>query len=202
MDSPVNIICLISNFSPSSKRFITRANEYAVDFIKYISIDDTQVRNIIKNRVRKVPYLIVSYSSGNVEVYESDKSFDWLNEIITNKLRQEIEEKTRQEQLRLKEIEDLKQKQIELEQAKIEQAAKFELQQAKNEEIKTQPSPVSTVGNRFTSISDLGDDVPTSSPDDQQQKMVNAATKKSSSLLERARELEKGREELSNKKQL
>lgn len=205
MDSPVNIICLISNFSPASNRFITKANECGVDFIKYISIDDAQLRNLIKDRVRRVPYLIINYSSGNVEVYEGDKSFDWLNEIINNKLRQEIDVKNQKEQKYLQEIESLKRKQVELQQ-KMQDEQK--LLEEKLKAASSQPASVAlsvpssqASGNRFTSIADLGGDV-AETDDAAQQKMVSAATKKSSSLLERAKELEKGREELSNKKQL
>jgi hypothetical protein len=177
---PTNILCLYSSYSPESTKFITKLQNNEIDFLELVPVDNPIVRKKVCKRVKKVPCLIIEYNTGETEIYEGDKAQNWLEEIILNKKTEEAKQKALLEHQKL--LEDI-------------QRQKEELEKQKKELEKT---ATTTQSSKYTAIDDVLDEERELYEKDAAK--VSASGKKTQDLLSRARELEKGREDLGSKK--
>jgi len=127
-------VVIYSKYSQHCKKFMDTLNKLNIGLnINYLSVDNPTSRNrILSNKklnIKNVPCLLSVYpSSGNVDVYEGNDSFIWLNE-QQQKISEE-QQKLRlqqQEQLRLKQ----QQEQLRLQQQQLEQQHQQQLEQQK-----------------------------------------------------------------------
>ena len=84
-----NIICFYSKFSKHSQTLLDIAKTYKeFDNIQYISIDSSEIRNIIKHdktyTMSTVPCLFLIYGKNYIEKYEGADASKWINEVINN----------------------------------------------------------------------------------------------------------------------
>ncbi len=114
----MEVLILYSEYSKKCKRFMRQLNNDPVIDIKKINkmcIDNPDIRNVIKQHIKKVPTVMVK-SNSDIELYEGSEAYEWLtnfSEQIYNQL--EMEENMRlemEEKLRLEkeEAEKLKKK--------------------------------------------------------------------------------------------
>jgi hypothetical protein len=201
MDNPASVLCVYSRHSEQCKKILEKIQNYGLDFIVPVSVDNAIARKFLASRIKYVPCLILQYST-HTETYEGDKAFAWINEIIAAKLEEALqtEKETVQSQL------ETLQKQIEL---KIEEKYREEYEKR----LQTPEEPAIMSGARTkvgkskgTFIGDLVDleqlddeepELPERAPPPTAQ---NMSAKKSQDLLSRAREMEKSREDSSRKK--
>jgi hypothetical protein len=185
---PTNILCLYSSYSSECKKFISKLQKNEIDFVQLIPVDNPEVRRKVVNKVKRVPCLLIEYDTEELEIYEGDKAFDWLEQIIMNKKAEEMRQKALMEQQKL--LEDI-QREKEL----------LERQKKELEEQKTTDAPPAKK-EKYTAIGDVLDDGVDNEREmyERDAAKVSASSKKTQDLLSRARELEKGREDLSSKK--
>lgn len=129
-------VVIYSKYSQHCKKFMDTLNKLNIGLnINYLSVDNPTSRNrILSNKklnIKNVPCLLSVYpSSGNVDVYEGNDSFIWLNE-QQQKISEE-QQKLRlqqQEQLRLQQQQLEQQHQQQLEQQKQKKKQKYEDQE-------------------------------------------------------------------------
>ena len=184
---PLNIICLYSQYSKVCDFFINKIKQNQIDFIHLIPVDTLHSRKILNGRVSTVPSIVIQYPT-NIEIYEGQKATDWIEEVIENKIKENkiIEENNKLEQQR---------KNMAIEQQRLKQELE-ELKKQK-EELQLQPPPPAKTEDKYTPIDDVL--TPDSSITNNDHK-PSASVKKTQDLLARARELEKGRDEINSKK--
>lgn len=202
---PISVLCLYSQYSENSDRFISKIQKNTIDFIQLVPVDTVYSRRIISGRVKSVPAIVIQYPN-SVEIYEGVEAFDWLEEVILNKKDEEVKNSMKSQLLEI----EAQKKLLETEKEKLQQFKDnkeenpIESEPKKNiEKVKEYKSEKSK--DRYTAIEDIV------APPDQSvesESMVDsisgtklsASSKKTQDLLSRARELEKGREDFSNKK--
>lgn len=203
---PQNIICLYSIYSEQCKQFLSKIQENTIDFINMLQIDTPYSRKIVSDKIKKVPSVLIEFSNGLLEIYEGEKAFTWLNEVINNKKLDEIKEKTFLEQQKIQnELLELKRQKelLELQKKELENTNNNPKQETINNKTENKPEK-----NKYTAIDDVMDSnlLDLESTDMERDVMerdsakMSASTKKTQDLLSRARELEKGRDDLSSKK--
>lgn len=103
--SLINSILLYSKYSDNCKYFfesVSRNNLSEVLQLQYISIDNKNIREKIKNSVISinfVPCLLQIFSNGKIEKYEGDNLTNWLSTIISQTLPQRSEIAPRREKV-------------------------------------------------------------------------------------------------------
>jgi len=189
---PLTVLCLYSQYSTNSDLILSKIKKNSLDFIKSIPIDTLYSRKIVKPKVTSVPAIVIQYPT-SLEIYEGTDAFNWLDEVIENKNKEELKIQMQQEMLEL-------QKKMEMEKSKLDEEKKnleTVVKQPKTPQIASMPPPSDPVKTeKYTPIDEIVD---LQQVTDTSQK-VSASTKKTQDLLARARELEKGREDLSPKK--
>lgn len=194
----VNILCLYSSFSTSCSDFIKQLRENNLDFVNLLQIDTNSARRIASSNIKKVPALLLEYSDGRVDLFEGDRAFSWLYEIITNKRNAELARRQQKEQEKIrKQMEDLEMQKRMIEKQKLEMM-KFEMEEMKKKkELETKETKTTSINE----IISKPDDEPNNIIGERAETKPSASSKKTQDLLARARELEKGRElEMPNKK--
>lgn len=92
-------VLLYSKYSARSKKFLQLMREYSIDFVDTLCIDNKALRKQVKSsvyNVMSVPCLLIFYSSSvvgeksNVEKYEDEHAFSWLDEIVKMKMRESV----------------------------------------------------------------------------------------------------------------
>lgn len=230
---PLAVLCLYSQYSVNCDRFITKIKKNDIDFIQMIPIDTLFSRQLVGNKIKSVPAIVIQYPN-SLEIYEGIEAFDWLDEIIQNKNKEEVKSSIQMEMLELQRQKDL----FELEKNKLQKTesspddslpknesaalidsnttekvnAKGALgSKSKSSEINRLDFKIPSPGkDKYTPIDDVVDDsssaeqsVEQSDPPENStgtNKKLSASSKKTQDLLSRAKELEKGREDLGNKK--
>ena len=240
---PLAVLCLYSQYSVNCDRFITKIKKNDIDFIQMIPIDTLFSRQLVGRKIKSVPAIVIQYPN-SLEIYEGMEAFDWLDEIIQNKNKEEVKSSIQMEMLELQRQKDL----FELEKNKLqktesspddslskkESAALIDSNTtekvnvkggalgSKSSEINRLDFKIPSPGkDKYTPIDDVVDDsssaeqsveqsdtrgsAPTERSDTPENstgtnKKLSASSKKTQDLLTRAKELEKGREDLSNKK--
>ena len=228
---PLAVLCLYSQYSVNCDRFITKIKKNDIDFIQMIPIDTLFSRQLVGNKIKSVPAIVIQYPN-SLEIYEGIEAFDWLDEIIQNKNKEEVKSSIQIEMLELQRQKDL----FELEKNKLqktesspddslsknESAALIDSNTtekvnakgalgSKSSEINRLDFKIPSPGkDKYTPIDDVVDDsssaeqsVEQSDPPENStgtNKKLSASSKKTQDLLSRAKELEKGREDLGNKK--
>jgi hypothetical protein len=202
----VNILCLYSSFSKSCSDFIKQLRENNLDFVNLLQVDTQHARKIASTNVQKVPALLLEYSDGRVELFEGDRCFSWLYEIINNKRNAESARRQEMEQEKIrKQMQELEMQKRMIEKQKMEMM-KLEMEEMKKKnELEAQKENKTTSINEVISESQTKESVkfeePNSVVGERTETKPSASSKKTQDLLTRARELEKGRElELPNKK--
>jgi hypothetical protein len=239
---PLAVLCLYSQYSLNCDRFITKIKKNDIDFIQMIPLDTLFSRQLVGSKIKSVPAIIIQYPN-SLEIYEGMEAFDWLDEIIQNKNKEEVKSSIQMEMLELQRQKDL----FELEKHKLqktesppddslsknESAALIDSNStekvnakgalgSKSSEINRVDFKIPSPGkDKYTPIDDVVDDssseeqsvepgdtrgrAPTEPGDTPENstgtnKKLSASSKKTQDLLSRAKELEKGREDLGNKK--
>ena len=197
-NQPINIYGLYSSFSQKSKALLESIKSNNLDFITLIKIDSSSHRNLLKNKIQEVPSVIVESSDGNIEVFEGNKAFMWLSDVISNKQKNDMEQKYRMEQEKILDS---------MNQMKLQNEILMKEIEKKNAELETQKT-TEKVSKDFTNINDVIEtpennlpSQPIQPPPVQPSDRNEIQPRKNQDVLARARELEKGRElDISNKK--
>lgn len=216
---PIAVICLYSQYSTNCDLFVAKIKKNNIDFIQLIPLDTLYSRKMVSAKIKKVPAIVVQYPN-SLEIYEGMEAFSWLDEVIENKNKEDVNN-AMAELHRQKEL-------LELEKSKLQNTSPekpLESNTSPPPEPKTttdtrqvtDPNPSiessqvekrkSEKGDRptYTPIDDVVvDDIQIPDVGDRNDtgttKKLSASSKKTQDLLARARELEKGREDLSNRK--
>jgi len=150
-------VVIYSKYSPHCKRFMDMLNKLNIGSnINYLCVDNPTSRNRIlankKLNIQNVPCLLTIYpSTGNVDVYEGNDSFIWLNE-----QQQLIQQQQQQQQQQiLQQQQQQEQQRRQQEQEKLRQ--KTEMKKKKKYEDQEDDEPVVETRRkqRKTMIDDL-----------------------------------------------
>lgn len=88
MENPHTIICLHSKYSSNCKRFFEICSQNDINYVVPVCIDNKEIRERVVQsqiQIQFVPCLLFIYSGGNIEKYEGDAAFRWVEEIVNNK---------------------------------------------------------------------------------------------------------------------
>lgn len=205
---PLAVLCLYSQYSTNCDMFIAKIKKNNIDFIQFIPLDTPYSRKMVASKIRKVPAVAVHYPN-SLEIYEGAEAFTWLDEVVENKNKEDVNNALVeiQRQKQLLELEKSKIIQTPPEQPPTEsknnqpQPPSPSPPESFNELQLPPPPPPSSNKSTYTPIDDVvnenqadgGNETGTT-------KKLSASSRKTQDLLARARELEKGREDLSSRK--
>lgn len=80
-------VFLYSKYSEPSKKLISIAENIplqAKQIFKpvFLSVDSERIRKNISNKIKLVPCIIISYTNNQLEKFEGEAAFEWLQDII------------------------------------------------------------------------------------------------------------------------
>ena len=208
-------VVIYSKYSQHCKKFMNTLNKLNIGLnINYLSVDNPTSRNrILSNKklnIKNVPCILAVFpETGNVDVYEGNDSFIWLNEqqqkILEEQKRQQqlqqqkqLHQQQLQQQQQQKQIELQHQQQQQLQQNKQKKKQKYEDQEDDEPVVETRRK------QRKTLIDDLDSENENEIEDENEQQssipVPSYPTKKRSdhtkrdSLLSTALQMQKSRE--------
>ena len=234
---PIAVICLYSQYSTNCDMFVAKIKKNNIDFIQLIPLDTLYSRKMVSTKIKKVPAIAVQYPN-SLEIYEGMEAFSWLDEVIENKNKEDVNN-AMAELHRQKELLELEKNKLQNKppEKPIESNTSTELNSSSPDTSQSntvsegfthtnapRPGESDNPGG-FSSHLERSDtkgksqkDRPTYTPIDDvvvdeiqkpdvgdrnetgTTKKLSASSKKTQDLLARARELEKGREDLGNRK--
>jgi len=151
MEIPHSIICLHSKYSANCKSFFDMAASVGINYIIPVCIDNKEIRDRVLSsqmNIQVVPCLLFVYGSGNIEKFEGDAAFNWVQEII-NKRQYEEQQLKKQQEIS---IQTIRQKD------KISEKELEEESEEESEEEIIPPSPKRK--NKVARVSKKHDDIP------------------------------------------
>ena len=206
-------VVIYSKYSQHCKKFMNTLNKLNIGLnINYLSVDNPTSRNrILSNKklnIKNVPCILAVFSeTRNVDVYEGNDSFIWLNEqqqkILEEQKRQQ--QLQQQKQLHQQQLQQQQQKQIELQHQQQQQQKQKKKQKYEDQED-DEPVVETRRKQRKTLIDDLDseneNDIENEDENEQQSSIPvpSYPTKKRSehtkrdSLLSTALQMQKSRE--------
>lgn len=210
-------VFLYSKYSTNSQKLLDIITKSNIDLTKeinmeFVNIDNQKIREkILKNKsidVSSVPCILLIYSNGQIEKYENEAVFKWINEILNFLLQSNQSSDFQNQELQRQKMQlEEERKQLELEKNKlieiVEKKTKKNIERDKSTGFTTKTKKAVKV----TSIDDLESEddeneeefVPqlpqTNSSGNRSSSSSNAAIQKSSDIMSKAKELAKGREE-------
>lgn len=199
---PLSVLCLYSQYSPNSDRFIAKLKKYAIDFIQLIPLDTVYSRKIVSSKIKSVPAIVIQYPN-SLEIYEGTEALDWLDEVIQNKQKDDMQKEM---------LQRLEQQKIQSElppplPSQPQPPPPSPVQPSSQSPPPPPPTPSvqvtpqqSSSTDKYTPIDDVVTIEDSQNRESQTQQKLSASSKKTQDLLARARELEKGREDMSGKK--
>ena len=204
---PLAVLCLYSQYSTHSDRFLKKIKKYNIDFMELIPVDTLYSRNIVSSKIKTVPAVIIQYPD-SLEIYEGDEATDWLDDVIQNKqkddLQKELLKKLEEEKytnIPSSESSQLETKGSELSPPPVTNTTPLSMTPPPmTNSAPTPPESSNEKDNKYTPIDDVVTIDDNRGVETQTQQKLSASSKKTQDLLARARELEKGREDLGGKK--
>lgn len=162
MENPHTIICLHSKYSSNCKRFFEICSQNDVNYVVPVCIDNKEIRERItesKIQIQLVPCLLFIYSGGNIEKYEGDGAFRWIEEIVKGKREYEEQMMRSQEhptetQIQIPEVEIQEEKKISPKKKK-----KIVIEESEDEDdVEEEIKPVKKTKNKVVKISEKSSD--------------------------------------------
>lgn len=158
-------VVIYSKYSPHCKKFMDMLNKLNLSSnINYLCIDNPTTRNRVlankKLNIQNVPCLLTIYpSTGNVDVYEGNDSFIWLNEqqqLIFEKKQQMLQQQQQQEQQRRQQQEQEQEKQRR--QIEMKKKKKYEDQEDDEPVVETRRKQRKTMIDDLDSENEIEED--------------------------------------------
>lgn len=160
-------VVIYSKYSQHCKKFMNTLNKLNIGLnINYLSVDNPTSRNrILSNKklnIKNVPCILAVFpETGNVDVYEGNDSFIWLNEqqqkILEEQKRQQQQLQLQQQQQQQQQMQLQQQKQMQLQQQ--QQIQQQQQKQKKKQKYEDQEDDEPVVETRRKQRKTLIDDL-------------------------------------------